>query len=337
MNKNDASRLRLRLKKIGLSDPAISAAWPTWWSADAEASTSARAELRFSLARKLGLDPMSLLDDDQAPRFVWRDDARFKNLSGEGEIELSAITSFGTALGTVLVASSPEPISIAESTASDLRRLLLRRDQPYIRLHNLLSLSWSLGIPVVHLRVFPWPQKRMAAMTVRVADRCAILLGKDAMYPAHIAFYLAHELGHIALGHLSSDRVIVDLEELNPKLATDDVEEDSADRFALELLTGEPKLVVLPSRKHYAARELARIAMITGEQLGIEPGTLVLCFGYSTGNWPAANAALRYIYAAPKPVWKEVNDVAWSQLALDRISDDSTEYLRAVLGESGSL
>jgi hypothetical protein len=177
----------------------------------------------------------------------------------------------------------------------------------------------------------------MAAMTVRVGDRCAILLGKDAVYPAHIAFYLAHELGHIALGHLSSDRVIVDLEEANPKLGTDDVEEMSADRFALELLTGEPEVVVLPSKKRYVARELARIAMTTGEQLGIEPGTLALCFGYSTGNWPVANAALKHIYSAPKPVWKEVNDVAWTQLALDSIPDDCTEYLRAVLGEGGSL
>ena len=62
--------LKRRLQDVGLSGPAINAAWPRWWSEAAEASSSARAELRFSLARKLGLDPSSLLDESAEPRFV---------------------------------------------------------------------------------------------------------------------------------------------------------------------------------------------------------------------------------------------------------------------------
>ncbi len=248
INEENASQLRLRLKKLGLSDPAVNAAWPRWWSDEADTSVSARVDLRFSLARKLGLDPRSLLDDEQQPRFVWRDEARFKHLSGEGDLERSAITSFGKALGSVLIAASPPPIPITGSTAQSLRSLILREKQPYIRLLDLLSLSWSVGIPVIHLRVFPWPQKRMAAMTVRVDDRCAILLGKDSMYPAQVAFYLAHELAHISLAHLASDPVIVDMEQAVPSLQDPDAEEGSADRFALELLTGDPQPVVLPSR-----------------------------------------------------------------------------------------
>ena len=42
----------------------------------------------------------------------------------------------------------------------------------------------------------------MAAMTVHAASGNAILLAKDSGYPAQLAFYLAHELAHIALGHL---------------------------------------------------------------------------------------------------------------------------------------
>src|SRR4051794_15887231 len=65
-----AGDLRLRLRRLGLSDDAISAAWPQWWSADAEASPSARAELRFGIARRLGLDPRSLLGEQDEPRFL---------------------------------------------------------------------------------------------------------------------------------------------------------------------------------------------------------------------------------------------------------------------------
>ena len=41
----------------------------------------------------------------------------------------------------------------------------------------------------------------MNGMLVQVGHRFAILLARDANYPAPIAFYLAHELGHAALGH----------------------------------------------------------------------------------------------------------------------------------------
>ena len=43
------------LQQLGLSDAAINAAWPEWWSEAAEPSPSASLDLRFSLARKLGL------------------------------------------------------------------------------------------------------------------------------------------------------------------------------------------------------------------------------------------------------------------------------------------
>lgn len=330
--RENANQLRSRLKKLGLSDLAIRAAWPRWWSDEADTSASARVELRFSIARKLGLDPHSLLDDQANPRFVWKGEARFKHLSGESEIEQSAITSFGKAIGSVLISAAPSPISLAGATAQKLRDAMLSQNQPYVRLVDLLSLCWSTGIPVVHLRIFPWPQKRMAAMTVQVKDRPAILLGKDSVYPAPIAFYLAHELGHIFLSHLATDRVIVDLEPDSPKLEEGDSEEAAADRFALELLTGDERPTILPSDTRYSAPELARVALASAQELKVEPGTLALCFGYSTNDWATTNASLRRIYSSPKDVWSEVNNVAQTQLALDQVSDDSIDYLNTVLG-----
>ena len=94
-NWESARKLRSRLRELGLSSAAIEAAWPGWWSDEANSSLSAQAELRFGVARRLGLDPRSLLDDREAPRFMWREEARFKHLSGEGELEQAGITSFG--------------------------------------------------------------------------------------------------------------------------------------------------------------------------------------------------------------------------------------------------
>src|SRR6266542_5650566 len=97
MMADGARRLRSRLKSLGLTDAGIRAAWPRWWSDDAEQSPSAQAELRFGVARRLGLDPRSLFDDErQPPRFRWRDEARFKHLSGERPEELAGIVSYAS-------------------------------------------------------------------------------------------------------------------------------------------------------------------------------------------------------------------------------------------------
>jgi hypothetical protein len=330
---SDSTRkLRTRLRRIGLSQPAIDAAWPAWWSDEAELSGSARAELRFSLARKLGLDPRSLLEDSNEPRFVWHDEARFKNLTSEGEPEQSALASFGMALGSVLAGGVSSEFRLAGQPAAGLRGLVLGQGRPFLSLADLLSLSWALGVPVVHLRILPGPNKRMAAMSVKIGGRCAVLLARDSMFPPHAAFYLAHEIAHIALEHLATNSAIVDLEPAGAIGRPRDQEEHAADRYALELLTGMPDPVVLPTGGKYSAKELGRVARSASSGLHIEPGTLALCFGYATMDWATANAAMRYIYSDEKPVWREINQVAVRQLALNEIADDDRRYLLKVLG-----
>jgi Zn-dependent peptidase ImmA (M78 family) len=330
-----ARQLRAQLRDLGLSDAAIRAAWPKWWSEEADASTSARADLWFTVARRLGLDPRSLFDEG-SPRFLWREEARFKHLSGEGDVERAGITSFGRAVASLLVAATPSSdATIRGASAQEIRRDLLGEKQAFVGLLDLLALSWGVGVPVVHLRVFPWPQKRMAAMTASVGESCAILLGKDSLYPAPISFYLAHELGHIALDHVASDRLIVDLENANLSLAANDDEEQAADRFALEVLTGGPEIRVLPDELSAkpSASELARVALSAASSLAIEPGVLAQCFGFSTGDWQTATGALKVIYSKAMPVWQEVNQLAREELRLDQLSADSIDFLGSVLGK----
>jgi len=335
MTDDTGRRLRSRLRKAGLSNAAITAAWPAWWSDEAASSPSARAELAFGVARRLGLDPRSLIEDETAPRFLWKAEARFKHLSGESDAELAGMTSFGRAVASILLAATrPTAFGIAGMSAPDLREQLLQTGRPFIELADLLVLSWSLGIPVVHLRVFPLPQKRMAAMTTTVGDRAAVLLGRDSPYPAAMAFYLAHELGHLALGQVSEGGSLIDVGDPRPQTDTNrgDVEEASADEFALALLTGEPRLAVVPQRRGVAsASELARTALASGADLRIEPGFIAQCFGYSTGRWQTVGAAMRLIYPEAVQAWRTVNEVARAQLEFDVLGDDTATFLNTIL------
>lgn len=326
----DAKYLRRELRRLGLSEPAITAAWPGWWSDDAENSASARAELRFSLARKLGLDPRSLLEDE-APRFVWHDEAKFKRLSTETDQERAAITSFGASIGRALIAGTSEGPSIEGISAEQLRSNIVPR-QPFIRLVDLLALGWAIGVPIAYLKVFPLSAKRMCAMAVRVGNRYAVLLGKDAKYPAPIAYYLAHEIGHAALGHLKNETAVVDLRDPLEQGALADDEELAADRFALELLTGNPEFAVSTETRNYTASQLAASVMQTARPLRVEPGTLALCFGHTTGQWRKANAAMRIIYSRGAPVWRAVNAIASQQLDWTAVAGDTAAFLRAVMG-----
>lgn len=263
---------------------------------------------------------------------MWREEARFKHLASEDETEQAGIASFGRAVATALAPTmAPPEFHLPGRSARELREGVLATGRKYVGLDNLVALSWSAGVAVVHLRVFPWPKKRMAAMTVGLGDRSVVLLAKDAVYPAWIAFYLAHELAHIALGHVEDGRAVVDLDDTAREFESADDEERAADEWALGLLTGRssPKVVSIDGAA--TAAELARVARSSAGELGIEPGTLALCFGYSTGEWAVANGALQRIYAAAAPVWERINSFARTQLSLDETTPDAADFLGAVL------
>lgn len=335
MARTSEGELRERLRRFGLSGAAVRAAWPRWWSAEAEGSLSAQADLRFTVARNLGLDPGSLFGELEQPQFLWREEARFKRLRAEDEVERAGIVSFGQAVGTlVLAASRPTHLpEIAGAAPGEMRRTLLAGSSQPIGLTDLLALSWASGIPVIYLRVFPWTHKRMAAMTVRVADRHVVLLAKDSNYPAPIAFYLGHELGHIALRHVPDGAAVVDLDDGHREQSVDDAEELAADEFALTLLTGRRRLLVRSASGVPASgSELARTASRAGTDLRIDPGVIAEIYGYTTGNWSTVSVALRGIYQSAAPVWNPINRMALRELDIEVLPADSGAFLRTVLG-----
>lgn len=321
--------LHTQLRKAGLSDRAINAAWPAWWREELADSPSGRAELRFALARKLGMSPRSLLGEKV--EFVWDDKAKFKNLTAEEESDRAALTAFGTSIGRMLLNATDETVSLVGLDPQIIRNQILSSGEEYVDLKGLLTLCWGVGIPVVHLRVFPLDAKNMHAMVVSVGGRFAILLGKDASYPAPVAFTLAHELGHVVQRHLEGAAALVDLQD--PAQAKDpDEQEQEADRFALELLTGRPEPEITTSDPSFNAPTLAAAVQKAAPEYRVEPGTLALCLSYRTGAWARANSALKFIYGEPSPVWESVNRIAMSQIDWDRLTSEAADYLQIVLG-----
>ena len=327
---DNAQQFRARLKATGLTDSAINAAWPEWWSDAADASASAQAELRFSLARKLGLDPRSLFDDD-APKFFWDDSAKYKNFKGDPERDRPAITAFGNSISRMLIKGAPFYKPLIGLDAKVLRDSILA-NQPFVRLVDLLATLWAMGVPTAHLRVYPLAAKRMCAMASRSGERFAILLAKDSNFPASVAFHVAHEIGHIALGHIGDGSALIDMEDTDEHVDESDAEEKAADRYALELLTGDPDFTVAKEGRGRNPQQLASEALTVGPANRIEPGTLALCYAHVTDEWATLQAAMPYIYTQSIPAWSVTNKIASSQLDWDAITDENASFLRAVMG-----
>lgn len=321
--------LRVELRRAGIANAAVDAAWPQWWSSDAEGSVSATAELTFTIARRLGLSPRDLLNGDA--RFVWRDETKFKRLTATASREEHALSSFGCALARTTIAGTRATGPIPTYSASYIRAAMLEH-HAYVDAGDLLSLAWALGIPVIQLRVFPLASKRMHAMTAAAGERCAVLLAREASYVAPMAFTLAHELGHVMLGHLTGASAVVDFEDPVRSASLGDNEEVAADRFALELLTGEPEPTVVADVETFSAAQLAHAVAEQGPPLGIEPGVLALCAGHSTQKWDKVYGALKIIAPGKTDVSAKVNDIAESQLDWASIPDDGADYLRVVTG-----
>lgn len=322
--------LRERLRQDGLSDRAVEAVWPTWWSADAERSPSATTELRFTVARRLGLSPAALFE--AGPQFVWRDDARFKNLGELNEHEAAVLASFCVGVGSHLIAAVDlESVSAPLPDAASLRNVILQGARS-VNLFSLLVVCWAMRIPVVQLRLFPLRQKGMHAVATRAGERYAVLVGRESRFRAQVCFWLAHELGHVALGHLAESSALLDVED--PAAHDGDDEERAADRYALELLTGSPAPDIASSSPAYTATQLASAVRKEAPAHGIDPGVLALCAARDGGRWEQAFGALK-ILQDEEDVPEQINRLALTQLNLDGLSVDNQHFLLSVMGMGG--
>jgi hypothetical protein len=135
------------------------------------------------------------------------------------------------------------------------------------------------------------------------------------------------------LGHLKDNLAVVELDDiLTSSIGHEDEEEQEADRFALEVLTGRSKPLVLPKAEKFLAQDLAKTALEASKDLQIEPGTLALCLGHSTKRWDKAFASMEFIYSLEEPLWKTINTIAATQIDLSVLSEEFSSYLHKIMG-----
>ncbi|MGH3711292.1 MAG: ImmA/IrrE family metallo-endopeptidase [Pseudonocardiaceae bacterium] len=269
---------------------------------------------------------------DGPPKFAWIGDAKFKNLGTETDQDRAILASFGVAVARAALGGLTPSPDLRPTSAQDLRDAILQ-SSGHVGMGELLTFCWAFGIPVLNVTVFPLGQKRMHAMTVRVATRYTILIGRESSFPAQIAYVVAHEIAHVLLRHVSDNTALLEMGD--PLISTQpDEEEAEADRFALALLTGYERPEILAEHDRFSARQLAQAALDAGPQHRIDPGVLALCVGHSTGRWARSFSALKLIPDGTADVRASINKLAASQLDWGSMSRENQDYLRKVLGSA---
>jgi Predicted Zn peptidase len=325
------SRIYEKISNAGFNRAFINRLLPEWWDESLAETPAGKQYASLHLARIFSLAPDSLKDESGTASFCFDGHHRFKHRVNVGEDDLTVATA--VAYSAARIAANNFGIDYDPDVnlewASVRGRLL--EESPYVTLPSLVRFCHTSGIPVVFIKNFPAKACKMAGMALMCSGRPVIVLTQPQKY-GYMLFDLAHELGHIAKGHLkdSEDGVFVD-RKIDSGITAD--LEGEANSYAFGLMSGKEALRIIPETGRFMkADQLARAAKHFGEVNAVDPTHVVLNYGFSQKQWPAAMTALKLLCAG-KPVDQDVvRTMLMEDIDQDYISEDDLELLTALCG-----
>ena len=282
--------LYTRLRRIGFEQRFVrERLLPDWWDDSLGSDPASRAIAEMAIARLLGL-PMSDLQDRERP-LTLPSLARFR-LKARAGVQLSDMAP-ALALAAQVAAIAAQTLGTIPRfgglrTALQSRERILQ-SRGRVDLAGLLEYSWESGIPVLHLAQLP--PRKFTGLALFSGELPVIVLASGSDSPPWIAFHLAHELGHVLLGHVTPGSVSLVDDEI---AFGDDIEGEEADsdRFACEVLTGIPRPTARPEYGLTAPLLVDRVRA-RAESLRADPGVIALMYGKNANRMPVAQAALK--------------------------------------------
>lgn len=324
------------LRKHGFPRTYIEKLLPEWWDNELLKTSAGAVQFAIILQQRLGLE---VRFDDSGSLSVGQMSAegRFKHRADTNSDELSVSANLGWALAKLATFGIERNFTPLPSSPLEVRDISLTHSKNQaINLDSLLNLCWSHGIPVIYLNNVPQSQKKMTGMAVLSNGRPAIILGHKNDQCAKQLFVLAHELGHIACGHLHNNSILLDegLTEIEETLAdqpSHDSEENEADNFALKLLRGSTEDPLKGLRRHKSAAALSFAALEVGSQLNIDPGHILMSYAREHQDWAKANSALNF-YPDNRGALKKIKESFKDNFKSASLSQENMEYLLQAQG-----
>lgn len=325
---NSMAALYGKLQTVGYSRAYINSLLPDWWD-DAIAETqSGYQEASLRLGHLFGVQPGTLRNHDARPTLCVPSGRRFKHQVGHKAQHLDLACALAMSAARLVFKVLPAKIERVVIPEARLIRECLLQENAYISFSVLLQYVWSLGIPVIFLQHLPRNTKKMAGLAFESEAQPAIVLTSGRSH-GFLLFDLAHELAHIALGHVANGRCVVDQD---IDAGADDPDERAANQYAIEILTGNPDCKIVPSGRVLRGPELAKAAILYGEQSRIDPLHVALNYGHTQGHWGVAQSAIKAISEGMPTDQTVLRNKLLAELRENDIDDDDLAAISRLIG-----
>lgn len=308
---------------------------PEWVTADVLSDDAASSEIAAILAKRLGLRPSPLFADTPQVEQLRRRDTKYKRSIPNKSRNFTAATSVAVAVAESVAAACPVPFIPFDGTASQMRAFVLETvPGNWLGLRNLLAACWGNGVPVIYLSEIGNGVAKMDGMVVQTKDRPVIILSKASELWAWQLFILAHEVAHVALGHVDPDEILIDEELGKTSYAMEDSDPDerAADTFAIELLNGRPDATYRVSEKNVSGPSLADAAFKYGKAHQIDPGHIALNFAHKSRAWPIGINAAKMLQGHNPPASHVINEIMWGRINTQMLPLDTVDFIRRATG-----
>lgn len=266
---------------------------PDWWEDGLAQEPGNRRLAEMAIARTLSIPLATLVAPDEPIRLDGDKQVRFLRRQGVEEPKLLPAIAIARRVAELAVSAAVDLPSfrLEGVDPAELRERLLAHSQ-YVTLSSLATAAWDFGVPVVHVSSLPKGAKRVDGMAFLVADRPCIALASSRKPPALLLWHLAHELGHVALGHLHGGATL----DVSIDFDSNDTAERAANEFAKPLVYGET--AGFRAGRHLKAERLAAEARQLGPQLRVQPASIVTSYGFHMKAWGTMQNALEALGAA---------------------------------------
>lgn len=324
-----------RLRATGLTKGQVGALMPEWWDVATASTTPGAWEFALMISRRLGLDAVALAAGD-VRRLGEVSEPRFKHTVRVSSDDLGPASLIAGALAKAIVAATVARVTTGERNAAQVREAVLASGAARVDFDSLLDFAWQQGIPVIPLPHLPSGVKKMDAAAMRVGDRPAIVIARRNESKAWLSFILAHELGHILMGHVPANGSIIEGSihdtatfEAESQL---DKQEHEANDFAHAVLGGEAADAVVSQWGLRASdMQLVDAALAAAPALRTAPGQLILRYAFITRRWVQASMALRFMaddVDAQGALVKRVSE----EVDTGQLGDDLQDFVEKVTG-----
>lgn len=299
---------------------------PDWWSNSCGTQSELLPDIEIRIARFLGLPLADVKNPDFSLSPPKYEKAHLRRVKFIDEDRLAPAIHSALKIGEAVIRNLRNKKSFQDNIPSDAliwRRQILK-SQTNVTLDILLEDLWGRGIPIVPIETLPAPN--FQGMVCIIDDRPIILLGQRHDEPSHVAFIVAHEVGHVAAGDCAPGQPVVD--------EVGEVDDDAdmeryADNFAKLILLGSDTIPELTGENY---KKIAEQADQIEQETGADASLIIYNWARQTRNYTTASMAVKALYrntGARRNLRRHFDH----HVNLDDVSETDRALLRCVYGD----